>query len=516
MPSLRKKSFAAEQLAKRQQKKPTLLILLVIMGLIIIIGGVYVIKTRFLTVETPETEIKSIAVLPLDNMSGDPEQLYFTDGMHEALINNLSKIGALRVISRTSVMQFRETDKTVPEIALELGVDAVIEGSVYRADNQVRITVQLIAAEPEQHLWSNEYTRELRDVMSLQNEVAQAIAGEIKIAVTPEEELRLSSARAVNPEAYEAYLLGRHYLRRLLEPEIKRAIEYFEQALAIDSTYAHAYAGIADAYVVLGDMLLPEDTLPKARAAAEKALAIDEGLAEAHISLALIKIYYDWDWPGAEREFKRALDIYPNSADTRAWYAYFLLCMGRHDDAIAQNNRAWELDSRSMFVNFLKSWILSDVGHYDKAIQAAGNLIDLYPENPWGHWILAYTYADQGLYEEAIIPFRTSMDLLGDDICEEIGILGYLYGRLGRKAEALKQLGQLDELSAKGKYVTPLARSWIYIGLEDMDMAFVWLEKGYEGHAAFMVQLNLNFFYDSIRSDPRFKALLKKMGLPEN
>jgi len=462
--------------------------------------------------------ISSIAVLPLENLMNDPDQDYFVDGMHEALISELGKISALRVISRTSVMQYKAALKPLPEIARELGVDAVVEGSVLRVGDRVKITAQLMGTRPERHLWTDDYTRDLRDVLELHSEVARAIAKEIKVTLTPEEEVRLASARQVDPKAHEAYLLGRHYTSTGLEPDLKRAIEYFERAIEIDSTYALGYTGLAGAYGWLGGagILSPEDTWPKARAAAEKALGIDEGLAEAHTSLASVKYIYDWDWTGAEREFKRALEINSSSADARTWYADFLMAMGRNDEAIAQIERARELDPQSIIVQmYAGGFILSFAREYAEAIQKVGNIIESNPDHPWGHWILAYSYAGQGRYEEAIAPLRRSMELLGDDVNDEIGILGYLYGRLGKKDEALSQLDKLGELIAKGRYVSPLSRCWIYIGLGDKDQAFAWLEKGYERRVGWMPFLNTSFFFDPLRDDPRFQDLLRRMNFPE-
>jgi len=463
--------------------------------------------------------INAIAVLPLENLMNDPDQDYFVDGMHEALISELGKISALRVISRTSAMHYKDTDKLLPEIARELNVDAVVEGSVLRVGDRVKITAQLVGTQPERHLWTDNYTRDLVDVLELHSEVARAIANEIKVTLTPEEEARLASTRQVDPKAHEAYLLGRHYYGTGLEPDLKRAIGYFERAIEIDSTYALAYAGLADAYVILGGyhILPPEDTWPKARAAAEKALAIDEGLAEAHTSLAMVKSWFEWDWPGAEREFKRALEINPNSSDALSWYADFLSAMERYDEALSQIERALELDPYSFNVKTFKAWILSHAGHKNEAIQLAKNEIDSDPDqvNPLWYWRLANFYAGQGRYEGALAPLRTQINLMEGDVSDELGYLGYLYGRLGRKAEALKQLEALDELAAKGRYVSPVTRSLVYIGLDDKDKAFACLDKGYQTHDGWMSWLKVSSSYDTLRDDPRFADLLRRMNFPE-
>ncbi len=461
--------------------------------------------------------INAIAVLPLENLMNDPEQEYFVDGMHEALISELGKISALRVISRTSAMHYKDTDKLLPEIARELGVNAVVEGSVLRVGDRVKITAQLMGTAPERHLWTDDYTRDLRDVLELHSEVARAIAKEIKVTLTPEEEARLAAGHPVDPAAYEAYLLGRHYYNKAQEADLRRAIEYFKQSIEIDSIYALGYSGLADAYTFLSAANIdpPEDTWPKARAAAEEALALDEGLAEAHTSLAFIKISFDLDWTGAEREFKHALEINPSSRDAHQFYAYYLSHARRHNEAIAHARNALELDPYSLLAQHTLAWLLSRAGHHDEAIHQSENIIAIDSDYPWGHWMLALAYANQEMYEEAIPPLQTSMTHLGEDVSDEIGFLGYLYGRLGRRAEARKLLKQLDERSARGRYVSPVSRSWIYIGLGDKDQAFALLEEGYETHAGWMATLKVDFFYNTIRDDPRFADLLRRMNFPE-
>ena len=297
--------------------------------------------------------IESLAVLPLVNIANDAEQEYFVEGMTEILIAELSKIKALRVISRTSVMQYKDTRKPLSEIAAELGVDAVVEGSVLRADDRVRITVQLIEANPERNLWAEVYDRELRDILTLSSEVTQAIVQEIRATLTPEEKHRLASARPINPEAHEAYLEGRYHWNKRTAESLNKAIEYFQQAVEIDSNYALAYAGLADAYYLLpfaGDKP-PREAVPKAKAAAMKALEFDESLAEAHVSLAGAAGAYDWDWLRSEMGFKRAIELNPGYATAHHWYGLYLMRLGRYDEAISEITRAQELDPLSVPIN---------------------------------------------------------------------------------------------------------------------------------------------------------------------
>jgi serine/threonine protein kinase/Flp pilus assembly protein TadD len=480
----------------------------VVVLLLLILSGIFLLTGRQQTLD-------SVAVLPLKTISNDPKQVIFADGMTEAIINELGKIRALLPISRQSVMQYKESTKPLPVIAQELNVGAIVEGTVLHAEQRVRITVRLIEGKKDRLLWSNKYERELRDVMLLQSEVARAIAEEIKIAVTPEEEARLQSASVVNPEAYEAYQMGRHFLREGQPDTWRKAVEFLEQACKIDPDFALAYAGLAEAYANLAaDAILPpEDIWPKARETAEKALKIDKELSEAHTILAWEKFQYEFEWDEAEEEFKHALKLNPNNSIARNVYSWFLVSMERPDEAITQIKLARKLDPLSLIFQSNGIWILGCTGHYDEAQQLARNMIDSHPEYPWGHVYLAFSYAYQGMYEEAITLLHTAVKLLGDDMADEISQLGYLYGRLGRNAEARSVIDRLNELTAKKKYVSPVARAWVYIGLDEKDKAFELLEKGYATHANWMPYLKIDFFYDTIRSDPRFKALLKKMNL---
>jgi len=458
--------------------------------------------------------IDSIAVLPLENLSGETDQDVFAAGMHEALISELSKISALRTISRTSVMQYKKTIKTIPEIAEELDVDALVTGSAFRSGETVRITVQLMAARPEKHLWNQTFDRDLVDVLVLHSEVARQIASEIQIKVTQDEESQLKSAVAVNTEAYENYLLGRHYLRMGGET-LWQAIEYFERAIALDSTFALGYAGLALAYNDLGgdyNTIAPEDTWPKVREYVAKALALNEGLAEAYTALALVKRHYKWDWPGAEREFKKAIELNPNSLEVLLPYVLFLADARRHDDAGALYEKIIKLDPNS------KSHPIRAVfhsGRVEDAIQLTLIEIKSQPEQPYLHWRLALWYTEVGKYDDAIKHLKIQIPLMKGDEVDEVALLGNLYGRTGRRAQALEMLERLDELSRQGKYVSPALKAWVYSGLNDRDEAILWLTKGYEARAHRMGLdiIWVKFVFEPIADDPRFKDLLRKMNL---
>ncbi|MCL5005864.1 MAG: tetratricopeptide repeat protein, partial [Acidobacteria bacterium] len=324
--------------------------------------------------------IHSLAVLPLENLSGDPEQEYFADGMTGELITDLGTISALRVISRQSVMRYKDSKKPLPEIARELNVDAIVEGTVRRSGDRVRITANLLYAPTDRHLWSETYERDLRDVLSLQDEVARSIASQIKIKVTPQEHARLASARPVNPEAHRFYLLGRSYWNKRTAEGFKIAIGHFQRAIEIDPTYASAYAGLADSYILLSNygLLPPKEAMPRGTAVAQKALVIDESLAEAHTSLAWACTEYDWNWPVCEREYKRAIELNPNYATAHHWYGDYLSAMGRHREAIAELERAQQFNPLSPIISSCLGYRYYYAREYEEAIRKPANAFGVF------------------------------------------------------------------------------------------------------------------------------------------
>jgi tetratricopeptide (TPR) repeat protein len=439
--------------------------------------------------------------------------------MTEALITELSKIGSLRVISRQSVMRYKGSDTPLPDIAQVLSVDTIVEGSVLIIGDQVRINAKLIETEKDRHIWAKTYDRNISNILALHSEVARAIADEIKIAVTPEEESRLKSAPVVNPEAYEAYLMGRRYLGENVEGTVK-AVEYFERACEIDSTFALGYAGLAEAHAwLIGESgFPPEDTWPKVRLAAEKALVMDEGLSEAHSALALVKFMNEHDWHEAEKEFTQALNLNPNNANARNMYSWFLSAMERHDEAIKQTEIALRLNPLSLYIQYNAGFILSAAGHYEEGQRILSNIIDSNPEVFLAFFNLTANYALQEMYEEAVFLLHAAKDSLGDISTWPpygISILGYLYGRLGRTAEARRMLELLDELASRGIYFDPAPKSWIYIALNEKDKAFELLEQGYKMRSMWMCYIKVDPFYDSLRDDPRFQDLLRRMNFPD-
>jgi serine/threonine protein kinase/TolB-like protein/Tfp pilus assembly protein PilF len=463
----------------------------------------------------PLPRIESIAVLPLANLSGDPEQEYFSDGMTEELITNLGKISALRVISRTSVMRYKKTEKPLPQIARELGVDGIVEGSVLRVGDRVRITAQLIQAEQERHLWAESYERDLRDILALQSEVARAIANEIRLKLTPQEQVRLASVRPVNPDAHEAYLKARYYWNLRTEEGLKKSIQYFQQAIEKDPGYALAYAGLADSYAVLAayNVMAPKEAYPRAKVAAFKALEMDETLAEAHAALGDARGRYDWDWVGAEKEYKRAIELNPSYATAHQWYAEYLSAMGRHNEAIAEAKRAQELDPLSLIINASGCWVFFHARRYDEAIAQYRSTLELNAGFYPAHLYLGRAYEQKKLYEQAISEHQKAIALeQGNPLLA--AELARAYAAAGKRTEALKIISDLRELS-KPTYVPSYQIAQVYTALGDTDRAFAWLEKAYDYRSATLFMLKVDPRVDRLRSDPRFQDLLRRMNFPK-
>jgi eukaryotic-like serine/threonine-protein kinase len=485
-----------------------------IAGILLIVGAVTAARLYFGRVPH---RIESIAVLPLENLSGDPAQEYFADGMTEELIARLSKIGALRVISRTSVMHYKGTSKTIPLIARELHVDGVIEGSVLRLGDRVRITAQLIQGDSDQHLWAESYERDLQDVLALQSEVATAISKQIKAAVAPQEQARLSLVHAVNPEVHEAYLRGLNSFnqgRDLLgtergrEPMVK-AIDYFEQAIKTDPNYAMAYVGLARTYHWLASSIGPEELYANSKAAALKALQIDETVAEAHAALAFVLFAHDWDWAGAEREYRRAIELNPNYDEVHHGYALYLVAMGKTQEAIAEIDRAQELDPLTLPLKENAGWIYLSAHEYDRAVPKFQSLIELAPDEPDFHVDLGAAYIQKKMYREGLAEIQKAVGLMTSN--PRIGTLGWAYARLGNKEEALKIMAQLKNDSG----APPDKLAAIYAALDQKDDAFKWLQTALEKHSFGMSFVKCAPEFDSLRSDPRYTNLLRRMGLPQ-
>ena len=479
--------------------------------LVIAVFGIRPLR-RSLSHSAPSGAIRSIAVLPLENFSRDPEQEYFADGMTEELITDLAQIRSLRVISRTSVISYKGTKKRIPQIARELDVDAVLEGSVQRAGQRVRITAQLVRAATDQHLWAKSYERDLREVLSLQSEVAQAVAREVQAVVTPEEQARLGRARPVNPEAHEAYLKGRYSLHKQTEESIRKAIEFFNQAIAKDPGSAPAYAGLADSYSALRSVYAaPRDVMPKAKKAALKAVELDEALPEAHVSLGNVKFYYDFDWPDAEKEFQLALELNPNFADGHDAYATYLAAMERHAESAAHVERAEELDPLSLPILADAAWVFYCARQYDRAMEASRRAVELDPRFWPAYTYLGLAYEKMGRFPEAIAALEKARQL--DDNTAIFEMLGGAYAASGRKDDARKVLSELTERS-KQRYVCPYEVATVYVGLGEKESALQWLQKAEEDRADCVPWMRPDPKLDPLRGDPRFQDLMRRVGFP--
>ena len=480
-----------------------------VLALILVILGVWLLRSRH---RTP-TGIRSLAVLPLENFSGDAGQDYFADGMTDELITDLAQISALRVISRTSVMVYKGARKPLPEIARELKVDAVVEGSVQRFGDQVRITAQLIEAPADKHLWAKSYEGNLRDTMTLQKNVARAIAEQIRVEMTPQEQAVLKKATVVNPVAYNSYLKGRYFWNKRTADGLKVALAYFSQAIEEDPKYAAAYSGLADTYALLGDwqyaVMTPKEALPKAKTAAMKALELDNGLSEAHNSLAFCLDGFDWDLDAGDREFRRAIELNPGYATAHHWYAWHLILLGRNNEAVSEMRKAANLDPLSLIINADLAELLLIAHFPDESIQQSRKTMEMDPGFALAHNQLGQAYLEKHLIVEAIAELQKAVQLSGGSPTS-LANLARAYAASNKRTEAIKLLNDLKKRSAPG-YSQASEVAMIYIALGDKDQAMTWLEKGYKERFNPGVLLRPGF--DPLRSDSRFQSLVNRVGL---
>ena len=467
---------------------------------------------------SPGARIDSLAVLPLENLTGDPEQDYLADGMTEALINELAQISALRVISRTSVIGYKKGSKHLPQIAKELNVDAIVEGSVQRVKDRVGINVQLVHGPTDRHLWAHSYERGLSDVLSLQREVAREIAREIRVEVTPREQAHLARARPLNPEAYELYLKGRFLLSQWgAEENIRKAIGYFEEAVKKEPTYAAGHAAKAFAYLELGAALVeavpPREILPKAREAAEKALQLDEASAEAHEVLGLIALAYDWNWKEAEREFRRAIELNPNYPPPYMWQAQYLNVASQHQGALALIRKAQQMDPLSPHIQWSLAEASMLAGAFEYSTLQCEKGIDLHPDFWPLYTLLGEIYLRQDKFDRALASLEQGVEV-SKRHPHALAVLGSAYALTGRRPESLKIVAELRKLSER-RYLSPADLARVYASLGETEQALAWLEKAYNDRSSWMTRIHLwGPALGSLRAEPRFQDLVRRMNFP--
>jgi len=457
--------------------------------------------------------IRSIAVLPLENLTGDSSQEYFSDGMTDALITNLAEIKALRVVSRSSTVRYKGTRKSMSQIGRELNVDAVIEGTVVRSGERVRIDAQLIEAASDRHLWAGSYEQDVEDVLALQAEVARAVAREISIQVTPQEDAILTHARPVNKQAYEDYLRGRFFWNKRTEDGALKGIAYFERALKKDPQYAQALSGISDAYALLGfyGTIPPEQAYPKARAAASNALRLDKNLAEAHVSLADTDLWFDWNWAEAEAEFKRAIELNPSYDGAYRQYSNFLVARRRVNEALAASSKALELDPVSSTLETHLGWMFFLNGQQVQSIQQFRRIIEFDPNYARAHRDLAMVLAYQGNSGEAVGEARKAVEL-SEPTPIMLLALGYAYAKAGQKTELYQVIRRLRHQRVQ-RYVSPFYVAVLYAAGGDKDPAFTWLETAYRERSPQLAWLQVYPPLDDLRSDPRFEDLVRRVEI---
>ena len=461
--------------------------------------------------ERPPARIRSIAVLPLDNLSGDSNQQYFADGMTDELITDLAQIHSLRVISRTSVMQFKHTKKNLPQIAAELNVDAVVEGSVVRSGNNVRVTAQLLDARQDRHLWAASYEREMTDILGLEGQVAKSIADQVKVKLTPEEDARIAKRRPANPEAYDALLKGRFLLNKRNAAAAEKAIGYFRQAAGIEPGNAEAWAALAGCYASLGadiGTVDPAKAAPEARAAVAKALELDPNLAEAHGALARIKLWYDWDWAGSEREYRRAIELNPNDSMIHVSYSHYLQVRKRFDEALEENRRALDLAPLDILCSMHLAWLYYDSHDGEKAVAQSKRVLEMDPAFTGAYLYVARGYELQGKWPQAIAAYEQARGSYG--VAYLAGV-AHAWAASGNRRQAEAALAKLKELS-KQSYVSPLTFAAYYAALGDRDRAFEWLERGYRQRTPSLIELEVSYVWDNLRTDQRFHSLERRVG----
>ena len=464
-----------------------------------------------LTSPVVPSAIHSLVVLPLENLSGDKEQEYFADGMTDALITNLAQVDSLRVISRSSAMHFKGSRETLPQIGRDLKVDAVVEGTITRSADRVRVTAQLVEASSDHHLWARSYERDLKNVLALQDEIAHDITEQIRVKLTPKERSLLIQVHPVDPEAHDAFLRGRYWAYKATLEGGRKALEYYQKAIAKDPSYALAYAGVAQALLIMGGSggLPPKEVASRVNEAAIKALALDPSLAEPHLSLAFIKLFTDWDWSGAEAEFKRSITLNPNLAGAHLWYSYYLVIMERLDEAVNEGERARDLDPFDFYASQWLGEALYHARRYEDALRQLRRTVDMFPDHGNFYEAIADVYEQERMFAEAFAARLQALNLNKDP---SVIALGEAYERAGYRGYLLKRIQILEQEPHRGFTFPVLAH--LYAMLGDEDHAISNLELAYEEHNPGTLFIRTAPELDSIRSAPRFRDLVRRIGFP--
>jgi TolB-like protein/Tfp pilus assembly protein PilF len=461
------------------------------------------------------SSIDSLAILPFINLSPNPEMEYLSDGIAESVINKLSQLSKLRIMAWSTTFRYKGREVDPQEIGRKLNVRVVLLGRVIQVGDCLSIKTELVNTADGTQLWGEQYTRKLSDIFDLEGEISQEISKQLRLKLTGEEQKRLTKHYTENEEAYQLYLKGRYYWNKQIEVGLKKSAECFGQAIKLDPSYALAYAGLADTFAVRGiaeyGLIDPRQAMPKAKAAAIRALQLDETLAEAQTTLAHVKAFYDWDWAGAEREFKRAIELNPTYAFSHHWYALFLAAMGRHAEAIAEERRAQELDPLSLIINKNVGTILYYAGEYDRSIEQYRKGIEWDPDFVRTHLYLGLAYEQKGMYGGAIVEYQKAVTLSNGNTVIK-ALLGHACAMSGKRAAAIGILNELVQLQMQ-RYVPAFNLAIIYLGLGNKDQAFEWLERAYKERSSWLVSLKVEPMFDSLRADPRFQDLLRRVGL---
>lgn len=511
-PVSKKKTLTSREITVKFNMKKSFMPIFIVAA-IVVVGAVIWSPWKKRERTSVPSDKPSIAVLAFEDLSPQKDQGYFCDGFAESLINTLTKIENLRIPARASSFSFKDKEIDIQEIGKTLSVETVLQGSVQKSGNIIRITTQLINVADGSILWSEQYNREFEDVFTIQDEITMSIVDKLKVSLLSEEKEDLTKRYTKNFEAYNLYLKGRFHWNKRNEEEVKIGINYFQEAIDKDPAYAVAYSGLADCYNALGfySALPPNEAFPKAKAAAQKAIEIDETLAEAHTSLAYASMYYDWDWSSTDREFKRAQELNASYPTTPHWHAEYLAAMGRLEEAIAEKKRASQLDPLSMIINTTVGWMYYFSGQYNQAIAQITETLEIDPNFFPAHFWLAQAYEQKGMLQEAILESQKAVTLSGNSTFTETS-LAHVFAASGDTAKAKELLEHLKQLSTE-RYVSAYEIAEVYVGLGENDLAFYWLQKAFDERSRALIFLKVEPRLDSIRSDPRFNALLKKMNL---